>query len=155
VITSVDTNVIVDVLSADAKFGQSSESALFAAARQGGLILGEAAYAELVPGFDDLDHLNDFIARSGLTFQPSNRTALFYAGEAWKKYLLNTDRTIQCPDCGARQDLTCESCGRPLRFRQHIISDFLIGGHALVHADRLLTRDPRYFRTYFPELALA
>ena len=32
------------------------------------------------------------------------------------------------------------TCGASLRARQHIVSGFLIGGHALHQADRLLTR---------------
>jgi hypothetical protein len=40
------------------------------------------------------------------------------------------------------------------KVRDRIVDDFLVGGHALILSDRLLTRDRGFFRDYFKGLRI-
>ena len=151
-ITALDTNILIDVLQ-----GQAPESGdrLADAVERGGGIICEAVYSEVAPLFETPAVLDSFLASTGVRLEPSSREALHRAGQAWRAYSRQRPRVPICSQCGASPQLTCDACGASLQFRQHTLADFLIGGHALVHADRLLTRDRRSYARYFPDLTLA
>lgn len=153
-ITAVDTNILLDVLIPDAAHGEESERALGEAAQTGALLISEPVYAELAAHFAGQEPLDRFLTDTGIRLEPSGAEALYRAGRAWSEYLRRRPATLACAQCGAAQDVRCDQCGASIQPRQHVVADFLIGAHALAHADRLLTRDRGYYATYFTDLAL-
>lgn len=153
-ITAVDTNVLLDVLIPDAPHGDESQQALAEAVRGGAVLVSELVYAELAAHFPDRAGLDHFFADTGIRLEPSGSEALYRAGRTWSEYLHRRPAPLACPQCGATQNVVCDRCGARVQPRQHVVADFVIGAHALVHADRLLTRDRGYYATYFPELRL-
>ncbi|MCH7577335.1 MAG: type II toxin-antitoxin system VapC family toxin [Chloroflexi bacterium] len=152
-ISAVDTNILLDVLIPDAPHGDESEHALAEALRAGAVLISDPVYAELAVHFAEQERLERFLADTGLRLESSNADALYRAGRAWSEYIRRRP-SLTCPQCGATPDLHCDKCGASIQPRQHVVADFIIGAHALVQADQLLTRDRGYYATYFPELTL-
>ena len=154
--TAVDTNVLIDILFMDERFHQISIDKLKEATEDGQSIICEVVMAELSSAFikkgRDENDLILFLSEANIEFVPSNIEVLFQAGRAWSLYTSKKKSSSICPECGKNIDLVCINCGRKIFWRQHIISDFLIGAHASLHADRLLTRDRGYYKLYFPEI---
>jgi len=156
VTAALDSNIIVDVLTSDSENSPSEQALMALRAKGDRLIIGEAVYGELSGRSATQERFEALLAELHIAFVPSSTAALYRAGEAWRLYTSRRPDGLQCPACGTRNGAPrCEGCGESLRPRQHIVADFLVGAHALEHADRLLTRDRGFYAAYFPELRLA
>lgn len=129
-ITAVDTNVLLDVLTGDPGNGPRSAAALRQAAADGALIGSTAVWAETIGAYDDARPVMAKLDLLGVELLPDDRDVAVAAGRVYRAYRV----------AGGT--------------RRRILPDFLIGAHALIHADRLLTRDRGFYRAHFSRLTI-
>lgn len=129
-ITAVDTNVLLDVFLPDPRFVEMSTERLKQAYDEGAILICDLVYAELVPQFGERATLDWAINTINATLSPIDTDIAFLAGSKWPEYR----------KAGGTRD--------------RIITDFLIGAHAALKADRFLTRDRGFYRSYFSEITI-
>ncbi len=152
-ITAVDTNIILDVLIPGEPFGESSKELLDRHLSKGKLILCEVVIAELAARFPSEEELASFLADTRMNLVYSNEKSLNMAGSRWAEYERKSAKNpFSCGKCGQAFEATCPQCKAILTKRLHVLADFLIGAHALVQADCILSRDIGVYRTYFSNL---
>ena len=130
-ITAVDTSVLLDVFGADATFGPRSSDGLRDALAGGRLVACDPVWAEVASFFPSPGAARRAMERLGVEFDPLTEGAALSAGSAWSRYRASGGT------------------------RRRVVADFLIGAHALALADRLLTRDRGFYRSYFRRLRIA
>lgn len=128
-ITAVDTNILIDVFEPDPVFGPLSKEALKRCLHEGAVVACEVVWAELAVAYTHArDDLISIMEEIGIQYSTMNLEASLASAKYWFEYL--------------------EGGGREKR----IAADFLIGGHAMIQCDRLLTRDRGFYRDYFKGL---
>jgi predicted nucleic acid-binding protein len=154
VITAVDSNVLMDILERRGQRAAEAAAQLNAAARLGPILICDVVYAELASLFPNPRTIEEFLTRNSIEVESVSTEVLFEAGQTWRHYTRQRGSSLSCSACGARSQPACPQCGEVLRSRQHMVADFIIGAHSFARADRLITRDRGYYRTYFPELRI-
>jgi len=124
----VDSNVILDVLTEDRTWYQWSSSALEQCASESTLCINPVIYAEVSVRFHRIEDLEaalpgELFQRLHLPFE-----AAFLAAKAFVRYRQRGG------------------------VRASTLPNFFIGAHAAVSGLRLLTRDDRRYRSYFPRV---
>ena len=152
-ITAVDTNIILDVLIPGEPFGKSSKKLLDHHLSKGKLIIGEVVFAELAARFLSEEELKLFLADTRMGLVCSEEKSLYMAGMKWAEYVRKSGKNrFSCGKCSHAFEVTCPKCTAVLTKRLHVLGDFLIGAHALVHADCILSRDLGIYKAYFSHL---
>ena len=128
--TLVDSNVILDVVTDDAEWGDWSASMLSVAAHEGRLVINPLIYAEVSCGFGSIEDLDDAVPPEYFTREALPWPAAFLAARAFVAY--------------RRRGGT----------RPAPLPDFYIGAHAAIAGHTLLTRDARRYKTYYPKLRI-
>ena len=152
-ITAVDTNILLDILIPGESHAESSKKLLDNHLASGKLILCEVVFAELAARFPSGQELKLFLAETGMRLVPSSEKSLHIAGMRWAEYARRSKRNqFSCSECGKSFSMQCPHCKVMVTRRQIVLSDFLIGAHALEQADCLLSRDLGIYKNNFSDL---
>jgi predicted nucleic acid-binding protein len=130
----VDSNVLIDILTHDTRWVDWSRKALEDACDDAGIILNQIVVAEVAPAFVSLAAFETWIAPLQPSFLDLTNDAAFCGGGAFLEHRRKRKKGVDSSKA--------------------IVADFLIGGHAQTLGATLLTRDPRFYRTYFPSVPL-
>jgi len=126
----VDSCVLLDILTEDPIWFYWSSQTVEDALNESQLAINPLIYAELSVRFSSIEELDLTFPRSDYIREPLPYEAAFLAAKAFVKYR------------------------RRGGSRNAPMPDFYIGAHAAVCRRKIITRDPRRFRMYFPTVEL-
>ncbi|MGH9619057.1 MAG: type II toxin-antitoxin system VapC family toxin [Bryobacteraceae bacterium] len=126
----IDSNILLDVATNDAKWGGWSGRALAECAEYAALMINPVIYAEVSVGYRTIEALDTALPGALYRRAPLSWEAGFFAGKCFLLYR------------------------RRGGLRRSPLPDFYIGAHAAVEKLALLTRDEARYRSYFPTLEI-
>lgn len=130
---AVDTNVLIDLLGEDVG-ADAAESCVRDALMLGPVVVCDVVVSEVTAGLGHGTEIMDVVEDMGLRYLPVERRAAIRAGEMQRRFNQRRQKSSS-----HRQEA-------------RTVPDFLVGAHALLQCDGLITRDAGFFRDYFKGL---
>ncbi|HXY59751.1 MAG TPA: type II toxin-antitoxin system VapC family toxin [Methylocystis sp.] len=126
----IDSNVLLDVMTEDARWFAWSATSIERAADRFRLVVNPIIYAEVSVGYSQIEELEVVLPKSMFDREAIPYEAAFLAGKSFVAYQ------------------------RRGGSKRSTLPDFFIGAHAALAGYQLMTRDAARYRTYFPKLRL-
>jgi hypothetical protein len=126
-VIAVDSSVIVELL-ADTEHADASEAALRDALAQGPVVVCDVVVSEICSVLRDGDQAMQALEDMGISYSPVEQKSALRAGEMQRRFRTKTGE------------------------RTRSAQDFIVGAHALLQCNALITRDAGFFRDYFKGL---
>jgi predicted nucleic acid-binding protein len=125
---AIDSSVLIDLLAGDNAAAEGAEASLRECLSAGPVAVCDVVLAEVTTALRDGAEVLGVLEEMGLSFHTTEAKAAVRAGEMQRRYRQRGGK------------------------RQRTVPDFLVGAHALLQCNALITRDAGFFRDYFKGL---
>lgn len=127
---AADSSVLIDLIAGSDEASAAAAEAVRQALRVGPVVLSEVALAEICTAFKGGSDALQMLEELGIRFDAMEAKSALRAGEMQRRYRQRGGN------------------------RSRTVADFLIGAHAMMQCDALITRDAGFYRDYFKGLRI-
>jgi predicted nucleic acid-binding protein len=129
-VIAIDSSVIIDLLANDGSTAESAEASLRQCLSVGPVVVCDVVLAEVTTALRNGAEALGVLEDMGIAFSAVESKAAVRAGEMQRRYRQRGG------------------------LRQRTVPDFLVGAHALLQCNALITRDADFFRDFFKGLKI-
>lgn len=133
---AIDSSVLIDLLGDNPGMADAAEQCVRDALAHGPVVLCDVVVSEITAGLGHGADIMDVVEEMGMRHSPVDRRAAIRAGEMQRRY---KERRRAAGLAGTLP---------------RTVPDFIVGAHALLQCNALITRDAGFFRDYFKGLKI-